>query len=147
MNLGAGRERPRHQWHSQLAFAVLMLLAMNVRADDPAAEGFYTEAQALRGGQLYEQHCIACHGGKLEGNPGAPLTGPAFLGRWADGQHTVDDLFYVIRTSMPYSAPGSLSKQQYVDVVAYILKSNGYALGDAELPPESRALKKAIPQK
>ncbi|MEO8627014.1 MAG: cytochrome c [Betaproteobacteria bacterium] len=146
ISLGAGRARPPRQWRSKLAFAALILLATNAHADDAASGGFYSEAQALRGGQLYEQHCTVCHGGKLEGNPGAPLAGPAFLGRWADGQHTIDDLFYVIRTSMPYSAPGSLSKQQYADVVAFILKSNGYPVGELELPPESRALKKAIPQ-
>jgi hypothetical protein len=43
---------------------------------------------------------------------------------------------------MPYDAPGSLTKQQYADVVAYVLKMNGYAAGEAELTPSAAALKK-----
>jgi hypothetical protein len=65
-----------------------------------------------------------------------------FLSRWADGQHTLDDLFYIVRTQMPYSAPGSLAKQQYADVVAFVLQMNGYPAGEAELTPSAAALKK-----
>jgi len=65
-----------------------------------------------------------------------------FQGRWADGQHTLDDLFYIVRTQMPYSAPGSLAKQQYADVIAYVLKMNGYEPGETELTPIASTLKK-----
>ena len=104
--------------------------------------GFYSAAQAVRGEALYEQHCMACHGAQLQGNPAAPLAGPVFQSRWADGQHTLDDLFYIVRTQMPYSAPGSLAKQQYADVIAYVLKMNGYEAGETELAPTASALKK-----
>ena len=91
---------------------------------------------------MYDQYCTACHGARLEGNPGAPLVGATFPTRWADGQHTLDDLFYVVRTLMPYNAPGTLTRQQNADVVAYILKVNGYSAGENELPPNTAALKK-----
>ena len=104
--------------------------------------GFYSAAQAVRGEALYEQYCMACHGAKLQGNPAAPLAGAVFQGRWADGQHTLDDLFYIVRTQMPYSAPGSLARQQYADVVAYMLKMNGYEAGETELTPIASTLKK-----
>ena len=104
--------------------------------------GFYSATQAARGEAIYEQYCMTCHGAKLQGNPAAPLAGPVFQGRWADGQHTLDDLFYIVRTQMPYSAPGSLAKQQYADVIAYVLKMNGYEPGETELTPIASTLKK-----
>lgn len=111
-------------------------------AESGTDNGFFSDAQAARGGALYDQYCTACHGARLEGNPGAPLVGATFLARWADGQHTLDDLFYVVRTLMPYNAPGTLTRQQNADVVAYILKVNGYPVGEDELPPNAAALKK-----
>ena len=131
----------------RLVCAALALGLMWFRFQSPAAEGrsdtgLFTEAQATRGERLYEQYCTACHGARLQGNPAAPLVGAVFESRWADGQHTLDDLFYIVRTQMPYNAPGSLAKQQYADVVAYVLKMNGYAAGQAELAPSAAALKK-----
>jgi mono/diheme cytochrome c family protein len=110
----------------------------------PGEGALYSEAQANRGERVYEDHCSTCHGLKLQGNPGAPLAGEAFLTRWADGQHTLDDLFYVLRAQMPYNEPGKLTKQQYADVMAYVLKVNGYPAGRAELPPSPAALKKLV---
>ena len=108
--------------------------------------GLFTEAQAARGRAIYEQYCVACHGARLEGNPGAPLAGAAFISRWADGNHTLDDLFYIVRSLMPYNAPGSLSRQQNADVTAYILKANDYPVGETELPPVTAVLKKVTLQ-
>jgi cytochrome c len=116
-------------------------------AGEPGGDaGLYTEAQATRGEQLYDQFCTACHGAKLQGNPAAPLAGSVFLGRWADGQHTLDDLFYIVRTQMPYNAPGSLARQQYADVVAYVLKVNAFPAGEMELTSSSAALKRVTLQ-
>ena len=109
-----------------------------VHAQQSAA---YNEAQAARGAGIYEQHCQSCHGGELQGNPAAPLTGALFASRWMDGQHTLDDLYYIMKSQMPYNAPGSLSKQQYVDVLAFVLKRNGFPAGEAELTPQASALR------
>jgi len=123
--------------------AVSIAMAPSCALPAYAADGgYYSAAQAARGEALYEQYCMACHGAKLQGNPAAPLAGPVFQGRWADGQHTLDDLFYIVRTQMPYSAPGSLAKQQYVDVIAYVLKMNGYEAGETDLTPITSTLKK-----
>ena len=100
-----------------------------------SAEVVFSDTQAARGDELYQQNCSACHGSQLQGNPAAPLTGPAFSGRWEDGKHTLDDLYYIIRSLMPNNAPGSLSKAQYADIVAYILKVNRYPAGESELVP------------
>ena len=103
--------------------------------------GLFSEAQAMRGEAVYQQHCSTCHGLRLEGNPAAPLTGAAFRSRWEDGQHTLDDLFYIVRSLMPNNAPGSLAKAQYAEVVAYILKVNGYPAGESELVPAASVMK------
>jgi S-disulfanyl-L-cysteine oxidoreductase SoxD len=108
--------------------------------------GFFSDAQAARGESVYQQYCAACHGPSLQGNPAAPLTGAAFRARWEDGKHTLDDLFFIVRSLMPNNAPGSLSKAQYADVVAYILKVNGYPAGDAELIPAAAAMKRVTLQ-
>ena len=112
-----------------------------IATDSEKAGGLYSEVQAARGESLYQQHCSACHGARLQGSPAAPLTGDAFRARWEDRRHTLDDLYYIIRSLMPNSAPGSLSKAQYADVVAYILKVNGYPAGAEELVPNAAAMK------
>lgn len=124
--------------------ALLACVAWAAEADN--ADGVYSDAQAQRGESVYQQYCAACHGASLQGNPAAPLTGPAFRARWEDGKHTLDDLFFIVRSLMPNNAPGSLSKAQYADVVAYILKINGYPAGDAELIPTAAAMKKVTLQ-
>ena len=62
----------------------------------------YGEEQALNGHDLYNEHCASCHGAALEGQGSLPLSGATFRARWADDHHSVDDLFYIIRTLMPY---------------------------------------------
>jgi S-disulfanyl-L-cysteine oxidoreductase SoxD len=69
-----------------------------------------------------------------------PLSGEAFSSRWADMEHSVDDLLYIVRTLMPYSEPGKLSKQEYLDIVTYILKVNGYPGGNIDLPLDAKTL-------
>lgn len=110
-------------------------------ADTDNSGGLFSKAQAERGEALYGQYCATCHGARLQGNPAAPLTGDAFRSRWEDGQHTLDDLFYIVRSLMPNNAPGSLTKAQYADVVAHILEVNGYPAGGAELLPDAAAMK------
>ena len=122
--------------------AWLLLAAM---APSNAADiARYNEAQASRGSDLYQQHCSVCHGAQLQGSPAAPLTGPAFSGRWEDGKHTLDDLYYIIRSLMPNNAPGSLSRAEYADIVAYILKVNRYPAGESELNPKAADMKGVV---
>jgi len=121
--------------------ACLAWLAWQGVSAEDSTNGLYSEAQAARGEGLYQQYCAVCHGARLEGNPAAPLTGAAFRSRWEDGRHTLDDLYFIVRSLMPNNAPGSLSKAQYADVVAYLLKVNGYPAGGTELVPNAAAMK------
>jgi mono/diheme cytochrome c family protein len=95
----------------------------------------YTQAQASSGRELYRKNCASCHGNQLQGGAGAPLAGAAFTTKWSD--RTVKDLYTFVHQSMPMSAPGSLSDQQYSDIIAYILQRNGFPSGSAQLTAQS----------
>jgi mono/diheme cytochrome c family protein len=113
-------------------------------ASESEPAGLYSAAQAQRGERLYETNCAQCHGARLEGASAVPLSGAAFSQRWQEAGRTVDDLFYIVRTLMPYSQPGKLNKQEYLDVVVYVLKVNGYPAGERELPLDPALLKKLV---
>ena len=94
-------------------------------------DGVYTAAQAKRGEAVYKEKCVACHGARLEGDLGPPLTGDAFLGIW--GGLSLSELFDKIHNTMPADMPGTLTRPQAVDVVAYILQANQSPAGAAVL--------------
>ncbi|MEK6286332.1 MAG: PQQ-binding-like beta-propeller repeat protein [Acidobacteriota bacterium] len=106
------------------------------------AESLFTAAQAARGSAVYAKQCAFCHGQGLEGATSTPLAGSRFMIKWGDGKHTVDDLHFVIRSQMPYGAAGTLTNQQYAEVVAFILQSNGYRAGSKALVANSPSLKR-----
>ena len=103
--------------------------------------GIYTAAQAHRGQAVYDKRCAACHGLQLEGGSSTPLAGSRFMAKWGSGDKTVDDFYYITRTQMPYGQGGTLTRQQYIDVVAYVLKANGYRPGERELAANPARLK------
>jgi hypothetical protein len=106
-------------------------------------DGVYNEAQAKRGEATYVEACSNCHARTLEGADMTPaLTGGAFMANW-DGL-TLGDLFDRIRISMPADRPGSLSRQEDADVVAFILRFNQFPAGKEELPREVLALKQIL---
>ncbi|MBA2667001.1 MAG: cytochrome c, partial [Trueperaceae bacterium] len=92
-------------------------------------EGWFTETQVNAGEDAYAQHCARCHGVDLQGNP--PLVGGGFPERYT----TVLELYEYTRAAMPLDAPGSLDRQTYADVIAYVLHENGYPTGEERLEP------------
>jgi mono/diheme cytochrome c family protein len=103
-------------------------------------DGVYTDAQAKRGETVYSQSCASCHGPDLAGLDTAPsLTGADFNTDFKD--LALDDLFERVRTTMPADGPGSLTREQYADVIAYLLSKDQFPAGSAELPPDNAALK------
>lgn len=87
----------------------------------------YTDEQAARGEVLFGDICIVCH------------TDPF----WRDGWQgrTVADLFILINRFMPDDNPGSLTGQEVVDVLSYILKTNDLPSGMTPLPADELKLK------
>jgi quinoprotein glucose dehydrogenase len=101
--------------------------------------GIYTAEQAKRGEAVYGKSCASCHGDDMAGADMAPaLNGSIFSTNWNDQR--MSDLFERIRVSMPANEPGSLSRQQGVDVVAFILSKSGAPAGQSELSTRSDEL-------
>lgn len=104
-----------------------------------ASEGVFTADQAKRGEGIYKEQCAACHGDNLEGSgPMPPLTGKEFLSNWQD--KALAELFEKMQTSMPATAPGTLSPVQAADTLAYMLSNGKYPAGSAVLEGKADAL-------
>ena len=102
-------------------------------------DGVYTLEQAKRGEKLYAEKCSSCHGPDMNGGEMAPgLTGGEFTANWND--LSLGDLFERMRISMPQNAPGSLSRPENADILAYILNKGNYPAGQTELPSQTEAL-------
>lgn len=118
--------------------AFLMSAAGKVTAQPSLLAGAYTEEQAVRGQALYYQHCLACHGETMGGVDRAPpLAGPQFSGTWKGA--TLLALVERIGT-MPPEKPGTLSPQDNVDILSYVLWYNGLPLGSTPLGTERDTL-------
>ena len=88
------------------------------------ALGVYTRSQALRGRDLYAMQCRSCHTPESH-------TGTVLDAWW--GGRLVADLFSYVQEKMPKNSPGSLTPQEYADVVAYLLRMNAMPTGPDEL--------------
>ena len=109
------------------------------QATKSANDGVYSADQAKRGDVLYKEQCAACHGDNLEGSGPMPaLAGKDFLTNWTG--KTVGDLFEKTHTTMPATAPGTLTPAQAADIVAYMLSVGKYPAGAAELDSKMEPL-------
>jgi mono/diheme cytochrome c family protein len=102
----------------------------------------YSAEQAERGQASYEHSCQACHGSTLDNGDfgGAPLRGSWFRTHW--GSTDVGALFSYLKAAMPPDNPGGLNDSTFVDILAFILRGNGYPPGVQELPPDIDALRR-----
>ncbi len=103
----------------------------------------FSERQAAQGKVEYRNSCATCHGDDLAGIHLAPsLIRGRFDRNWRG--KSVDILaFHLRRMPMkPVGAPGSLSDESYLNILAYILASNGFSPGDNPLPSDPEALAK-----
>jgi len=101
----------------------------------------FTAQQVAAGKKAYESYCAVCHGNTLtNGTFGTPLAGEYFRGKWVG--HSAGTLYSKSHDTMPPASPGSLPKDAYANIVAYILDFNGYKTGGAALPAGGESLKK-----
>ncbi len=98
-----------------------------------AASGVFTAAQAARGREVYTNACARCH-------VTTQHSGATFAATW--NNRRVFDLYDILYNTMPLDDPGSLSEQEYADVVAYILQLNGHPAGKGQLPTDPASLRK-----
>lgn len=93
----------------------------------------YTTGQAQAGQQVYTSICIGCHGPNLQGVVGPALVGGAFQATWQNAAA----LFNYVSQNMPLNNPGSLSREQYWNVVAFLLQRNGIEPDEQPLNEET----------
>jgi mono/diheme cytochrome c family protein len=122
------------------AVAIALSATMIAQATKSVSEGVYTAEQAKRGEAVYKEQCAACHGDNLEGSGPMPaLSGPDFVKSWKG--KTVADLFDKTHSSMPATAPGSLTEKQTADIIAYLLSVAKFPAGSTELAASIDPLK------
>ena len=81
--------------------------------------------------KIYNAKCASCH---------APnrFTDDFFYSSFAG--KPLWEMFDVISDSMPEDDPGSLKKDEYADVIAYLLRLNKFPAGETELPTDKDLL-------
>ncbi|MEA3246614.1 MAG: cytochrome c [Gemmatimonadota bacterium] len=94
--------------------------------------GVYSAAQAARGETVFTNVCLSCH-------VPTDYQGDAFQSKFVGG--TAFDMYENIRSSMPQDNPGSLTNEQYTDLVAYLFKLNGLPTRDKDMPAVVDSLK------
>ena len=112
--------------------AMLAAMASAQSSSSTVRDGVYSADQAKRGRTTYDGKCASCHDG---GTMGPELWGEAFLANW-NGKN-LNAFFTRIQTTMPEDAPGSLSENEALDVIAYVVQTNGFPSGEKALPPAS----------
>lgn len=131
---------------SFFAAAIGVVLSAGVAQGDPARAAFpvpkigYTAPQAARGKLAYLRTCGRCHGGDLVGTSEIPTLQGRFVEHWSGG--SLNEVVDYIRTAMPIDKPGSMDQKMTVEIMAYLLQSNGFPAGDVELPTDPAALAK-----
>jgi mono/diheme cytochrome c family protein len=116
-----------------IAAALFLVLVLPQYGRAGGSEPTFTSTQAASGATLFASKCAMCHGAQLEGGAGPALDGPNFKTLNDKVHATVSDVFGYITTNMPMNAPASLTHDQYVDVMAFILSKNGYKPGPLAL--------------
>src|SRR5688500_9492542 len=131
------------------ATALLLFTAAGAHTSAQAAQGrtvwdgVYTDAQATRATATFGATCSNCHTLGAEGN--RPLSGDKFWQR--NTQKSLGALLTFVSKNMPNGAnAGSLPAATYNDLVALILKSNGFPAGPTELTPETAAVVQIVPK-
>lgn len=93
-------------------------------------DGVYSSGQASRGQALFQSICTTCH-------DTGRFTGDEFVTSFSG--KPLSELFKAVQT-MPEDNPGSLSAQQYGDVIAFFLSLNKFPTGSDELKGDEASL-------
>ena len=107
-------------------------LAQAQNGSDRPVSGSFSAEQVARGETVFANSCAACHEKSFH-------TGEAFMFSWKG--RTLLDYFKLVKSTMPEDNPAGLPDDDYVRVIAYILKLNGYAPGSDSLRVDSLHLK------
>lgn len=121
-----------------LTLVMTLSLSSSASAQPPSAEArtvqdaVFSATQVERGRVHYDTTCSRCHGADLTGGGARPLVGEEFLRNWVG--LNLDGLFEQLNTMPPSaSAAGMLGDQVYLDILSFILESNGFPAGTEDL--------------
>jgi mono/diheme cytochrome c family protein len=125
------------------SLTTVVVTAQTAKPTGPTVwDGVFTDAQADRAAGTFSQNCERCHTLGAQGT--RPLSGDKFWEGYT--QKTVGDLLNFVKTNMPNGQGGTLPATTYNDLVALILKSNGFPSGKTELTPDSVTNVQIIPK-
>lgn len=119
-------------WVLGLGSWAVIVLSVSAQESKSVKAGVYTFEQAERGVALYKQKCASCHAPNRFTDDQLFLTPYAGKPLW--------EMFEVISDSMPEDDPGGMKLEEYADVIAYLLRLNGFPTGQTELPTSKEAL-------
>jgi alcohol dehydrogenase (cytochrome c) len=110
-------------------FVGLLIMASVPARSQPVV---YTSGQASDGLAAYQTNCASCHLPDLAGRNEAPqLAGGNFMNAW--GARSTTELIRRIQATMPPANAGGLSDDVYVNIAAFLLRTNGARAGDVPL--------------
>lgn len=119
-------------WPAVVLCVMFSAPAMAQSATRSTNSGVYSLDQASRGQDVYVAQCRSCH------TPEAHVS-PTFQATWSG--KSLHELYAYIRERMPKNEPASLSDQEYIDVLTYLLRLNRAPAGTTELPIDADTLK------
>jgi len=110
-----------------------------------APGGPFTAAQAAAGRTAYQANCASCHLPDLKGSgDAAQLAGSEFMDAW--GRRTTREFLSFMQLTMPPTRPGALSQEEYLNIAAFVLQSNGALPGNAALTPQVDVAINSVPR-
>ncbi|OLL31327.1 cytochrome C [Burkholderia sp. SRS-W-2-2016] len=109
---------------------------LKVAASSGGPAPSFDHDQVAHGEHLYADSCAKCHGEKLEGITAPALNGPSFAPA-ANSHLTIGGIYQYMSTNMPADKPGKMSDEEYADLMAFLLYTNGYDTGDAKLTAQA----------
>jgi quinoprotein glucose dehydrogenase len=122
-----------------LGFAIVSGSASVARAQDARIwTGIFTDEQADRGKADFAQSCTRCHGQDLGGLTAPSLNGNRFITTWEN--ENLYKLFVKIRDTMPPNFGTILTDEAKLDVLTFLLRTNGYPSGGQELKVDAETL-------
>ncbi|HET9220461.1 MAG TPA: c-type cytochrome [Terriglobia bacterium] len=122
-----------------LAFLIVSGTASTARAQEARIwTGIFSNEQAERGKADFAQSCTRCHGQDLAGLTAPSLNGNRFITAWEN--ENLYKLFVKIRDTMPPNFGTILTDEAKLDVLTFLLRTNGYPAGTQELKVDAETL-------
>jgi|CXWL01.1.fsa_nt_gi mono/diheme cytochrome c family protein len=127
-----------------LLFVVSLAVGVSGQGDPlTVRDSVYSAQQAVRGEMTYAIYCRSCHAADLSGGSHGDDPAPALQSDdFGVNRRDLGNLFSYIRRSMPRDDPGTLTDAMTADVMAFLLRENGFPPGPSDLIADVERLKR-----